>query len=155
MESFQAPTSLEVQNVMPTLERFVILLYDRTSSETSVDEARKDMYCRKNRQIDNIPPTADALYHNTMRCTFIAGYVWGQSLVYTPVLPCPSQWGWKREDDCWEPHWTSLPPVSKACREFIKCGCYPEKGCRNRCKCVRADLQCSPLCRCKGTCDRL
>ena len=37
------PVSVEtITDIMHALERYVVLLYDRTSSATSVDETRKD-----------------------------------------------------------------------------------------------------------------
>lgn len=39
------------------LERFVALLYDRTSNETTVNGARLFLFTKKLREIENIPPT--------------------------------------------------------------------------------------------------
>ena len=44
-----------------TLERFTILLYDRTSDLASIDEARKHLFTKKGRAMDAIPPTKAAL----------------------------------------------------------------------------------------------
>ena len=46
---------------MPETERFVTLMYDRTSTCTTVNEARKDLFTMKERIIENIPPTYGAL----------------------------------------------------------------------------------------------
>ena len=43
------------------LERFVVLLYDRTSSLLNVNEARQELFCKKSREFDSIPPTNAAL----------------------------------------------------------------------------------------------
>ena len=53
------------------------------------------------------------------------------------------------------PHWTDLAEVAISIRELIKCGCNPEKGCSGRCKCFRAELKCTELCRCNGDCERV
>ena len=34
---------------------------------------------------------------------------------------------------------------------YLRCGC--KQGCRGRCKCVRAALQCTALCHCEGPCS--
>ena len=39
------------------LDRFTVVLYDKTSNETSVNEARKEMLIKKNRTPENMPPT--------------------------------------------------------------------------------------------------
>ena len=39
------------------LERFNVVLYYKTCNGTSADEARKEMFSKKNRTLENIPPT--------------------------------------------------------------------------------------------------
>ena len=47
-------------NELPKFERFVILTYNITSSQTSVNSCRLELFANKNRQIENIPPTKSA-----------------------------------------------------------------------------------------------
>ena len=63
------------------LERFVVLLYQRTSALSKVNEARKRLFSFGNRQLENIPPTSVALLQHAKRAAFQAGHVWGRSLV--------------------------------------------------------------------------
>ncbi|KAL9978412.1 hypothetical protein ACROYT_G015925 [Oculina patagonica] len=120
----ERPTCEEVVSAMPMIERFVVLMYDRASSIQNLNLARKALF--------------------TQKC-----------LEQCPELPSPSEWGWKRsESQLWEPLWTTLPEASKACQELLKCGCNPEKGCRGHCKCVKAELDCTALCKCGGECER-
>ena len=49
------PTMQDVLNVMPVLERFVVLLYDRTSLWKGVNDARKVLFAQKGRTLENIP----------------------------------------------------------------------------------------------------
>mgnify|MGYP006896106998 CR=1 FL=1 len=60
-----APTISAVSDAIPVLQRFTVLMYDRTSSCTTVNAARKDLFTRKGRNIESIPPTADALLQHT------------------------------------------------------------------------------------------
>ena len=46
---------------MDTMERFFVLLYNRTSSLKKINEARKQIIAKGNRQLENIPPTREAL----------------------------------------------------------------------------------------------
>ena len=46
--------------VMSELERFVVLLYDQTSDQVSVN-ARKLLFTKKSRSLKNLPPTQAAL----------------------------------------------------------------------------------------------
>jgi len=55
------------KTVLETLERFVVPTYDRTSEHQGVDAARRYLFSKKSREIENIPPTAAALVENTKR----------------------------------------------------------------------------------------
>ena len=136
-----------------TAERFVILLYDRTSHHVNVNSARQHLFTQKGLQIGNIPPTHDSLILHLKRATYQAAHVWGQCLIATPSLPCPSNWGWKNEDAQWLPVWMTLAEAADCCPELLRCGC--KAGCvTRRCKCNRADLKCTALCGCEGECIR-
>ncbi|KAJ8375321.1 hypothetical protein SKAU_G00059010 [Synaphobranchus kaupii] len=54
------------------LERFVVLMYDRTSETTEVNEARKQLFTQKSRALDNMPPTKAALEQHIKRATYQA-----------------------------------------------------------------------------------
>ena len=50
----------------------------------------------------------------------------------------------------------SLPEASEVCHKLIQCGWYKEKGCKGRCKCVKASLKCtSSLYKCGGNRERV
>ena len=145
-----APTEIP-EHSMQAIERFVILMYDQTSTCTDVNKARKKLFAKRS-SVQRIPPTRAALEQHVKRAVFQGGHVWGQILVPQPVLPSPSSWGWIQTDDgLYEPHWTTLPEASKTCYKLISCGC--KKGCRSRCKCKKASLKCTALCVCEGECS--
>ena len=130
------------------IERFTILMYQRTSELTSVNEMRQQLFSQ-NRIIDNLPPTKMALEQQVKRAILVAGFIWGQTLTADPIIPPPEDWGWKRneKDSSLAPYWTSLPEASKACRELIKCGCKT-KCLKRWCVCAKANLACTQLCFC-------
>ena len=64
---------------LAAFEKFVVLLYDRTCSEASVDAARIFLFTRKGRQIEAIPPTRAALFQHTKRAIHQAGFIWGSN----------------------------------------------------------------------------
>ncbi|CAC5382291.1 unnamed protein product [Mytilus coruscus] len=86
------------------IERFVVLMYDRTSECLSVDAARKDLFRRKGRSIENIPPSSAALHQHIKRAAYQAGFCWGQALVKLQETPSPSSWGWKRNKEGYGNH---------------------------------------------------
>ena len=144
------PSLESVQQCLKLIERFIILLYDRTSGKDSVNSARKHLFTKKSRQMQNLPPTQAALMEHIKRACYQAGYCWACALQTEPELPSPSDWGWQKLTDKWEPKWSSLQPLSNSCSELISCQC--KKGCTKRCKCHKACLPCTALCYCDGTC---
>ena len=53
----------------------MVLMYDRLSTAVSVDEARLDMFARKQRPNEAIPPTRAALLQHTKRATYQAASI--------------------------------------------------------------------------------
>ena len=64
------PSQEQLEQAMPVIECFVILLYDRISECSAVNEARKDLFARKGRSIKSVPPTQDALLNHLKRAAF-------------------------------------------------------------------------------------
>uniref|UniRef100_UPI00358E9C5E uncharacterized protein n=1 Tax=Myxine glutinosa TaxID=7769 RepID=UPI00358E9C5E len=149
----QTPTTASITQLLPNIERYIVLMYDRGSSDDNVNMARKTLFTQKGRSIENIPPTQDVLYQHLLRVGYQAGHVWGQALLKAPHLPSPAEFGWTRKNNLaeWEVMWRNLPPAGAACRAVIKCGCI--KGCRGSGKCAEENLPCTLLCKCSG-CER-
>jgi hypothetical protein len=126
------------------LQKFVVFMYNRTSPLESVNAARQDTFCHRNQSMENLPPTEDALLLHTKRAVFQAG-IWSLSTETHQLLPSPQDFGWLKEDDGWLPIWITLPEISQSCRELVKCSC---KGNCSSCSCGKANIDCSPLCRC-------
>lgn len=61
---------------MAVIERFVVLLYDRTSNLTEVNEARQELFSKKSRTLDKIPPTKASLLQHTKHSVYQGGFVW-------------------------------------------------------------------------------
>ena len=127
-------------------------MYNQTSALVTVNEARKALLAHGNRKLENIPPTRGALEQHILRIAFQAGYVWSQTLVAQPEHPSPVNFGWHYSNG-WHPVWSLLPEASKACSELLHCGC--KRSCRERCKCFKANLNCTELCACAGLCSTL
>lgn len=134
------------QNV---LEMFVIMMYDRSSATASIDDARLDLFARKQKPYESIPPTRGALIEHTKRAVYQAGCIWSQAAICNMENESPGDWGWKKNGDMWTTVWSKLPPIAESCQQLTKCGCKTE--CHGRCKCFRLTLPCTALCSCN--CD--
>ena len=108
------------------------------------------LFYNKGKDFDNMPPTKDALIQHILRAAYQAGYIWGQALITRPNLPDPSNWGWLKTGNTWDPVWTTLPPITKQLKDLVVCKC--KKICKPPCKCCVAGVKCTSLCYCQGNC---
>ena len=60
------------------LECFCVIIYDKTSSLEYVNEARRELFCQKNKTMETIPPTQDAFLQHCRRASYQAG-IWSTS----------------------------------------------------------------------------
>ena len=58
------------ENDLTLIERFVILMYDRSLLNTDINSARRQLFTKKQRPVDGLPPTRDALMQHTFRATY-------------------------------------------------------------------------------------
>ena len=135
------------------LERFTIIMYDKSSGLQSVNEARKELFCKKSRTMENIPPTQEALLQHTKRVSYQSG-IWATCENAQQQTPTAEGCGWTLdlETRSWRPVWSNLPMAAKACNELVKCGCQSTRGCGSSCSCKRARWRCTELCSCR--CDK-
>ena len=141
----QCVTALDNADLQ-SLEKFVVVIYDRSSADTRVNDVRLNLFARKQRTYDAIPPTQSALKLHSKRAAYQGGIIWGQATLPRPVTKSPADWGWSRQNDTWKIHWTDIPSVAASCQELTRCGC--RKNCCGRCKCLRSGLNCTALCSC-------
>ena len=127
------------------IEEFVVLMYDRSSSCKEVNEARVDLFARKQRAYDSIPPTKAVLREHCKRAAYQAGHIWSKSLICNPNLPSPQEWGWEQIDNVFLPYWTTMAAVAKSCQELSRCSC---KDCKGRCTCYKSGLSWTAFCSC-------
>ena len=142
----------DVDFAMSLLQKFVVRMYDHSSSKMTVNSLRKHLFTKKGKPMEGLPPTEGALLQHTKRATYQSGFCWNRSLQAQQNLPSPGEWGWLADDDdCkWKPLWSDLPDVAKCLPELLKCSC--KKGCGKRCKCLKANTRCTTLCACDGAC---
>ena len=120
------------------LERFVVVMYCRTSGDMNVNT----LFSQMPRKFDNIPPPQAALDQHIKRSSYQSGHVWGQSLEVQPGLPDVTYWGLEISQTAgYIPKWTTLPIAEAACLELISCKCA--KYCKGNCNCFKADLECT------------
>ena len=126
------------------IERLIILVYDKTSASLSINQTRREMFCLKNVTMERMPPTQNTLLQHMKMAVYQAS-IWVTSTEVQQMIPSPSDYGWGQVDNVWSPLWLTVPELSKACPDLIKCTC---KGDCSNCKCGKENLKCSSLCNC-------
>ena len=81
------------EETMKIIERFIILMYEKTCRCIDIDKARRKKFAKR-LKAEQIRPSFDALEEHLRRAMYQSGHVWAQALVTQPVLPSPTGWGW-------------------------------------------------------------
>ena len=111
----------EVKDAMPTLERFTVLLYSRSSNALITNECRWELFSQ-GKAINNIPPTGAVLWKRAPRSILCRPRV-GSGLDGNSSTAIDRGMGWKYDSGKLIPDWTDLPEASSAVRDLIKCRC--------------------------------
>jgi len=122
------------------LERLTVILCDETSPLSCVNEARRELFCPKNREMDKLPPTKDALLQHVRR-TGASSYLNDQH-TNTVWSFATQNFAWTKVSESCVPVWMTIPEVFRSYLELIKC---------SWCSCGKTNLDCSPLCKCRCT----
>ena len=121
------------------VEAYVIKLYCPKAVSTTVNKARQEMSTQHAISLDKLPPTSNALNLKVRRCYYVAGLVWGQSLIMTQGLPDVRNWGWVVDaDEQLRIKWMTSNSNSAS---IVKCSC--KKNCSGRCSCFVAKVKCT------------
>ena len=148
----ESPQELTEDSVhMQSIEQFTVRMYSKNCSSVTVNAARRLMFTHNLRSLESIPPTKAALYQHVKRTILVSSFIWHRALEKQLCQPDPAQYGWEWNGrlKTWVPYWTDLGDASAACALLLHCTCT--KACKG-CKCCKAGLRCTPLCKCQGGC---
>ena len=90
------------EDAISTVVRFVIVMYDQTSTAIALEIARKKLYLKKH-DPEKIPPSKGALLQHLNRALLQGSCIWGQILSPRLTLHSPTDWGWKFCNEQYEP----------------------------------------------------
>ena len=127
---------------------FVCRLYSKDSDDNDVDLVRMKVFSQKTRNVERIPPTMGALEQHIKRSVFQSS-IWTSAYMSMMPVNDPTDHGWKEEHGKLIPIWTSLPLARDVFNLDLKCSC---KSTCSLCKCTKANLKCTRLCKC--TCEK-
>ncbi|KAG1701285.1 SH3 and multiple ankyrin repeat domains protein 1 [Nymphon striatum] len=101
-------------DVSDDAEKFICHIY-KTSSK-NCDQARVKLFSKCN-AADSMPPSSAAAQYHIQRANY-QSLVWIEACNPKPVIPSPTESGWKLVDGVLKPVLTSLPPIPKACKDI-------------------------------------
>jgi len=76
------------------IEHFTVLLHDTASTTTEVNECRRMLFTKRNRNVETIPPTSEALRQHVKR-SILQANIWKKCLTKQLQIPTITDWGWK------------------------------------------------------------
>lgn len=137
---------------------FVCRLYSKSLSSTcldaddanfsndynDVDRVRMEVFCRRTRDVERIPPTSDALLQHLRRSVFQAS-IWASAYLSEIPQQDPEAHGWRSVEGKLVPIWVTLPLATEVLSINVKCSCT--KPCV-KCKCRSVNLKCTRMCKC-------
>lgn len=93
-----------------------------------------------------MPPTKSPLMLHLLRAHYVT-IIWKKALQSNPVIPLPSDFGWKSDGDVLAPIMNFDPPAPDTLLKLVKCKC--KTGCKNgRCSCKKIPIPCTEMCEC-------
>ncbi|KAH3727217.1 hypothetical protein DPMN_053146 [Dreissena polymorpha] len=140
----------ETEEIHLAVKKIIIAAYDKTAmSLPNINAVRKFLFTKKNRRIENKPPTQSALKQHTRRA-ILQSSIWYPCLNTQMNVQSPASFGWQSdpETDVWMPHWADQTFLVKALKELTRCSCKKDCSSNRKCSCSTDRLKCSASCRC-------
>ncbi len=126
-------------------EEFVCRLYQPNSALTSINKVRSKMFQKGMKELENLPPTANALKQHILRAHFQAA-VWRSANSPKPGIPEPTDSGWHLVQDSLVPVLTTANPIPSAYTPLLTCRCT--NCATSKCTCRSKHLRCIAACQC-------
>ena len=140
------PQTILSEQQVRVLERLVVIMYSRKEAPSGCQPytaVHVFLRCQKDSEYSASPSgpvtTCQEGRISSRSCL-------GANTTTYPGTYTSADWGCYISSDGWIPTWSTRPEASKACNELIK------GGCKSACKCTKANLPCTALCTCNGSC---
>ena len=102
-------------------EKFVCLLYGG-KSDGDVNFLCYNLFCTKNMQTQQLPPTRDSLYKHILQANYQVA-IWKRALSANPIIPSPSDNGWLINNGKLHLDWMDSLPAPLAVLGLTSCHC--------------------------------
>lgn len=129
------------------IKEFTCHMYAANSSTVEVNQARYQLFCTKRGEVESsqLPPCRDCLFLNVERANYQAA-IWKSSLQSNPVVPSPTEHGWKEDEGKLALYWMRSPPAPDVVLELLTCKCV--RSCKMpSCTCLSNGLAYTDMCK--------
>ena len=91
------------------IEHFVVVMYERTCPQKTIDKCRKYLFTQMNRTMDNCPPTRETLLKHVLQ-GMSQSDIWARCMTLDEPDQNLADSDWFVDDkDEQQPVWTTLP----------------------------------------------
>ena len=84
--SHHGPSHAHIEAAMDPFQRFIIRMYGINYGNIKEVNATRHYLAHRNKEFENMPPCYDTLHLLLQRVTYVADFIWSNSLVKAPVL---------------------------------------------------------------------
>ena len=126
------------------IEELVCRFYAPKSDIKTLSELRWIMFKENQTTSESLPPTRNALRLGVSRAHYQC-IAWANDIIPYPLIPSPSNCGWRWEDDKWVEVLMTNPPAPEAVMSLVKCNCNRTKYSNYHCPCRKVNLNCTEL----------
>ena len=133
-----------ISSIMSCAEKFFCEAFG--NKQTSINEARYDMFCKKFTKTEHLPPTKDSLVQHVNRANYQT-FIWKSALDLSASVGDPVGHGWKKDGEAITPTLMTIECAPKSLLVVVSCGCVKSE-CRGRCSCQKEGLACIDSCGC-------
>ena len=123
LELSDNPDSFTIESIhMQRLERFHVIMYSKSCSAATVNQARQQLFSHGLRSLEAIPPSQAALLEHLKRSILQACFIWMHAATCHHVIPNFSACGWELDERSqqWVPFCSTLADASKACALLLQ-----------------------------------
>ena len=77
-----------------------MILYHKESTLLTVNEARRHLFCKTNKSLENLPPTQDTLLSSSAHMEgYLSKSIWNTGQHSIQNVPTPEGWGWTKDEN--------------------------------------------------------
>jgi hypothetical protein len=148
MMSQSEESQSEEKTAVQAASEFVILLYDGSTTEVSLNKFRYKLAKKRDASLARLPP-CEATFKEHAKRAMWQTRVWTSAHVAFPNLGSPLDFGWKKVGSNIIPEFFKGLTAAELLKDMV-CICRGKRRCSSGCLCSQSGLPCTDVCACQG-----